>query len=178
MFANLIDSHFHRNHHHVNHSSYHQKHQNQSITSTPQPSLPSTSRSVNYYIKLLAVILSLLFIQTVNCDKLGLIDRNDESLLAEIKDLNNKIDSSEKVLTKLLQNKDVQASSELKEHVEKILDYLRFRKDGINTWKINYRQFETMRDGINKDYAALPFKIVHILSQASKNKILHVVPYS
>lgn len=122
--------------------------------------------------------MSLLFIQTVNCDKLGLIDRNDESLLAEIKDLNNKIDSSEKVLTKLLQNKDVQASSELKEHVEKILDYLRFRKDGINTWKINYRQFETMRDGINKDYAALPFKIVHILSQASKNKILHVVPYS
>lgn len=123
------------------------------------------------------MFISFLFIDQVCGEEGNLIDRKNEQIMAELKDLNTKIASSEKILIKLLSNDDVQSASDLKEHVEKMLDYLRFRRIGINTWNINRQQFEIMKNGINKDYAALPFKIVHILSQASKDKIIHVVPY-
>lgn len=123
------------------------------------------------------MFISLLFIKQAYGEEVDLIDRKNSQIVAELKELNSKIAASEKILIKLLSNDDVQSASDLKEHVEKMLDYLRFRQIGINTWKINGRQFEVMKNGINKDYAALPFKIVHILSQASKDKIIHVVPY-
>lgn len=109
---------------------------------------------------------------------MDIIDRTNTAIVADLRDLNDKIASSEKVLLKLLSNIDVQSATDLKEHVEKMLDYLRFRRDGINTWQISRQQFEKMKDGINKDFAALPFKIVHILSQASKKEIIHIVPFN
>ncbi|XP_074594603.1 uncharacterized protein LOC141849981 [Brevipalpus obovatus] len=136
----------------------------------------STCSSYNF--KYLALFFSLLFIEKVLAAPMDIIDRTETTVMADLRDLNDKIASSEKVLLKLLTNIDVQSATDLKEHVEKMLDYLRFRRDGINTWQISRQQFEKMKDGINKDFAALPFKIVHILSQASKKEIIHIVPFN
>jgi hypothetical protein len=122
--------------------------------------------------------ISLILANQLVTEKSEMINREDEEVAKQLVDLNQKLDASETVLINLLNHEVIKESKNLQEHVEKLLDYLRFRKNGINNWNINYNQFKKMKTRINKDYIALPYKIVDILSDASKNRIIHIVPNS
>lgn len=109
-------------------------------------------------------------------EKSKMIDRQNQEVAKQLLDLNKKLEASETTLLNLLNHQVIKDSNNLQEHVEKLLDYLRFRKDGINNWNISQNQFKKMTTRINKDYIALPYKIVNILSYTSRNKLVPIVP--